>query len=88
MTAPNRHEQLGDPQSAQPLHAIETIELAQLLELVEQWLMHANWDVQDSLIRFAGYHFTNHPAAQLSELVHALGSYAIRLRTLPIEPTR
>lgn len=88
MTASGRHEQLDDPQPAQPLRPIEAMELADLLELVEDWLLHAGWDVHDSLIRFASYNLTTDPPAQVRELIDTLGSYAIRLRMLPTEPTR
>lgn len=88
MNRPSRHEQLGDPQPAQPLHPVEAMELAQVLELVEDWLLHADWDVHDSLTRFAGYDLTSNPPAALRELIDTLGSYAIRLTKLPTEPTR
>lgn len=88
MTAPDRHAQLGDPQPARALHPIEAIELAQLLELVEDWLLHADSDVHDSLTRFAGYDLTSNPAAGVRELIDALGSYAVRLTKLPAEPPR
>lgn len=88
MTATSRHEQLGDPQPAEPLHPDEVMELTDLLRLVEDWLLHAGWDVHDSLTRFAHFDLTRDPAARVDELIDALGSYAIRLRTVPIEPTR
>lgn len=88
MTATARHDHLGAAQPAEPLNPVEAIELADLLGMVEDWLLHAGWDVHDSLTRFAGYDLTSNPAAGVRELIDTLGSYAIRLTKLPAEPTR
>lgn len=87
MTAGDRSEQLGT-QPAEPLHPDEVMELADLLGLVEDWLLHAGWDVRDSLTKFASFDLTNDPSARVRELIDALGSYASRLTRLPVEPSR
>lgn len=87
MTAAEGLDPLGT-QPVEPLHPDELIELADLLALVEDWLLHAGWDVHDSLTRFASYDLTNDPPARVRELIDALGSYASRLNRVPIEPAR
>lgn len=87
MTAGDRPEQLST-HPAEPLRPDEAMELADLLGLVEDWLLHAGWDVRDSLTRFASFDLTNDPPARVRELIDALGSYASRLTKLPVEPSR
>lgn len=87
MNACDRPDPLA-AQQVEPLHPDEASELGGVLELVEDWLLHAGYDVHDSLIVFAGYDLTRDLPGRVRALIDTLGFYTVRLRALSGESTR
>lgn len=65
------------------LHPLEIEELAHLIGLMEDWLLHAEPETLDDLASF----LPNPPCNQPGRVIDALGNATIRLRRLHLDLT-